>query len=70
MRYRLVNDFMKVGAGPGESIPVYRRELAYPSYTGPSSIEGGLVVWTDATQALGHYLAMLALEYRILKGIQ
>lgn len=51
-RYRLVNDFMLIGEDCGESIPVSRRQLG--TY--------GKLKWADATNDLGHYLAMLGTE--------
>ncbi len=55
-RERLKNEFM-TGVGPdmGMSIPASVRDTA-----------SGLLQWTDCTMAHGEYLAVLAMEYRIL----
>lgn len=63
-RYRLVNDFMKIGPNPGESIPAYLRHRGYN--TGDPVVVGHLT-WGDATQALGHYIAITATEHKILE---
>ena len=62
-RYRLVNDFMKVGPNHGESIPAY---LRVKGYIGTDPVFPGYLKWTDATQALGHYISATALEHKIL----
>jgi hypothetical protein len=58
-RYRLVNDFMKVGLTHGESIPGERIEEGQSTSLSAPRLEMG-----DATQKLGHYLGVLALEYK------
>ncbi|HRO42993.1 MAG TPA: hypothetical protein PL009_09170 [Flavipsychrobacter sp.] len=61
-RYRLVNDFMKVGTNHGESEPGERVEYGTNNQALPSPrLEMG-----DATQKLGHYLEVLGLEYKFL----
>lgn len=57
-RYRLVNDFMKVGPDCGESIPADYRRIG----------SEGKLDWGDATQYLGHYMALLGTEYKLLKS--
>lgn len=58
-RYRLVNDFMKVGPSCGESIPAEHRDFGTPN---------GTLYWGDATQYLGHYMSLLGTEYKLLKS--
>lgn len=57
-RERLRNDFM-IGIGPemGMSTPASARDTVT-----------GILQWTDATMALGEYIGVLAMEYRILEG--
>ncbi|MCK5079454.1 MAG: hypothetical protein KAR09_05895, partial [Bacteroidales bacterium] len=57
-RERLRNDFM-IGIGPemGMSTPASVRDTV-----------SGILQWTDATMALGEYIGVLAMEYRILEG--
>jgi hypothetical protein len=57
-RYRLVNDFMVVGEGCGESIPARKRSI--------STSNGGILEWGDATEHLGNYINFLAGEYKML----
>ncbi|MBI3510555.1 MAG: T9SS type A sorting domain-containing protein [Bacteroidetes bacterium] len=56
-RYRLVNDFMVVGDGPGMSLPACIRN------------KGGTqnLYWGETPVYLGYYLGVLATEYRLLK---
>lgn len=61
-RYRLVNDFMKIGDQCGESIPAQRRNRNLYS----SDLQN--LYWADATIDLGDYITMLATEYRQLKN--
>ncbi len=56
-RYRLVNDFMKIGTECGESIPMEHWAFESPN---------NKVFWGDATQHLGNYMNVLAGEWRIL----
>ena len=72
-RYRLVNDFMKVGDNCGESIPASARHLrhtyywnAYPWFVDP--YKNGALEWGDATQYLGNYIMALATEYKMLSS--
>jgi len=53
-RYRLQNDFLRVGIGPGESIPAESRKL------------NGEIKWEDSGMHLGWYIGVLATEYRLL----
>lgn len=57
-RWRLVNDFVKVGEGVGHSIPIQSRQ----GYNGIPDIEVA-----DATIYHGFYLGVLATEYKLLK---
>lgn len=60
-RYRLVNDFLKVGGECGESIPAQLRIRDYPDN------RANKLQWGDGTQSLGHYIGVLATEYRLLQ---
>lgn len=57
-RWRLVNDFVKVGEGVGHSIPIQSRQ----GYNGIPDIEAA-----DATIYHGFYLGILATEYKLLQ---
>ncbi|MFH1380032.1 MAG: 3-coathanger stack domain-containing protein, partial [bacterium] len=57
-RFRLKNDFLKVGPNPGESIPAETRHI--------SGANNGKIRWGDATMHLGWYIGVLATEYRLL----
>ncbi len=56
-RYKLVNDFMKIGLKAGESIPAMSRQLG-DNYN--TDCRNRLYVGSDPTNALGHYLKVLA----------
>ena len=53
-RYRLINDFVKIGSNRGESIPARIR-------TG-TKFGAGELKWGDATITLGEYISVLATE--------
>lgn len=55
-RYRLVNYFMVVGDGQGESLPADVRNLW----------GNGLLNWGETPRYLGWYIGVLATEYRLL----
>lgn len=57
-RWRLANDFLKVGEGVGHSIPIQSRQ----GYNGIPDIE-----LADATIYHGFYLGILATEFKLLK---
>jgi hypothetical protein len=57
-RWRLVNDFLKVGEGVGHSIPIQSRQ----GYNGIPDIE-----IADATIYHGFYLGILATEFKLLR---
>ncbi len=74
MRSRLRNDFMKVGSGPGESIPMQQRGfLYYPNdnpygeFVFPNAESGEKAKWGDAMGDLGYYIGVLATEYALLQ---
>ena len=54
-RFRLQNDFLKVGPNQGESIPAEAR------FYGNNTIK-----WADAGMYIGWYLGVLATEYKLL----
>jgi hypothetical protein len=56
--YRLVNDFMVVGDCKGCSEPMNER--------GSGSYDSKIAKWGDQTISLGHYIAVLATEYKLL----
>lgn len=56
-RWRLRNDFMVMGEGPGQSLVAESRNLT----------RGGYIKWADATIMHGYYLTMLAIEHKILQ---
>lgn len=58
-RYRLVNDFMVKGEGPGKSLPMEERD----QYLQPIA---KIAKWGDCTINLGHYIGVLATEYALL----
>ncbi len=58
-RYRLVNDFMKIGTACGESIPMEHWKFR-------DNGKNDKAYWGDATQHLGNYMNALAGEWRIL----
>lgn len=60
-RYRLVNDFMKVGPNFGESIPIEQRRVITDGVNTSAMLKSG-----DALQKLGNYLVLLATEYKML----
>lgn len=62
-RYRLVNDFMKLGTDCGESIPARKRTREFAPGATP---QNGWMEWGDASQDLGHYLVATGLEHQIL----
>ncbi len=56
-RWRLRNDFMVMGEGPGQSLVAESRNLT----------RGQFMKWADATIMHGYYLTMLAVEHKILQ---
>ncbi len=66
---RLNNDFLKVGLGPGESIPGGTRGLWISKFVDPNNTSissNNELTWGDATSGLGYYIAILATEYKLL----
>lgn len=62
---RLNNDFIKIGTGEGESIPLMQRGVNASTFNHNS--QTNLKVG-DGTSILGYYIAQLALEYYLLKS--
>ena len=56
-RWRLRNDFMVMGEGPGQSLVAEQRNPNRNEY----------IKWSDAMIMHGYYLTMLALEHKILE---
>ena len=65
-RYRLVNDFMKIGDQCGESIPATTRWQKIGAIDQQEEWDG--LHWGDATQHLGKYINMLAGEQAMLRS--
>ena len=63
-RWRLRENFMKIGGGPGESMIASRYMKNYIS--DPSLNEELSIVFSDQTIFLGYYLGVLALELKML----
>jgi hypothetical protein len=63
-RDRLRKNFLKVGNGPGESIPMSARSIGFP-YSGGDSLTSR-VYWQDTDIYIGHYLSVLATEVKLL----
>lgn len=62
-RYRLINDFMKIGPNCGESMPFGERKA---SYWGASVKDSTLYTGGEVPIHLGNYIAALASEHRLL----
>ncbi len=66
-RERLKKNFLKIGNDNGESIPISARSIGF-AYSGAPLIDGNApsrIYHTDATIYLGHYLWVLATEYKL-----
>jgi hypothetical protein len=63
---RLNNDFVKVGTGQGESMPL--NERGWGDYAAPFDYNAETMQIGDGSARLGIYLAALATEYRLLKN--
>src|SRR4051794_24641874 len=66
-RYRLVNDFTKIGNNVGESMPAQQRCLGKAAKSDALG-EGGYLKWAEGTIDLGNYMQMLATEYHQLEN--
>jgi hypothetical protein len=62
-RDRFRKNFIKIGDGQGESIPACARRVQWAH--GADQTNSALY-WSDATIYLGHYLQVLATEYKLL----
>lgn len=62
-RHQLRERFMKIGTGPGESLPA---SVIIPGISYGTAENSKVMHWRDATISLGHYLIVLATEYRLL----
>ena len=62
-RDRFRKNFIKIGDGQGESIPACARRVQWAH--GADQTNAALY-WSDATIYLGHYLQVLATEYKLL----
>lgn len=64
-RDRFRKNFIKVGNGHGESIPITTRRINWAHSQDQSS---SALYWSDATIYLGHYLQVLATEHKLLSN--
>jgi hypothetical protein len=64
-RDRFRKNFIKVGNGHGESLPITTRRINWAHSQDQSS---GALYWSDATIYLGHYLQVLATEHKLLSS--
>ncbi len=58
-RWRLRNDFMVMGEGPGKSLVMQERNIE----------RRDVILFADATLMHGYYLSMLAIEHKILSDL-
>lgn len=68
-RDRLRQDFVRIGSEKGQSIPAGARSIGFAYSGAPSTSEGlspSRIYYTDATIYLGHYITVLATEYKLL----
>jgi hypothetical protein len=68
-RDRLRRDFLKIGNLPGESIPMSARSIGFAYSGAPDNANGdkpSRIYYQDATIYLGHYLAVLSTEAKLL----
>ncbi len=68
-RHRLKNMFMKIGPNSGESLPAASRSwqaFGNNFVINDDQLPNALMKWGDTTFDLGHYLGVLATEYRLL----
>ena len=68
-RSRLTNDFLKIGMGPGESIPFNERAVTQtgdPRTSNPPANKANGFKSGDALSAIGLYIGVLATEYALL----
>jgi hypothetical protein len=68
-RDRLRKNFLKIGDLAGESIPLSSRSIGFAYSGAPANANGDLpsrIYYQDATIYLGHYLAVLATEAKLL----
>jgi hypothetical protein len=63
-RDQLRKKFLKVGNGPGESLPMSARSIGFPYFGGDNLTSR--VYWQDTDIYLGHYLSVLAAETKLL----
>lgn len=66
-RDRLRKNFLKIGSLPGESIPMTARRVDW-AFSGQDASpwpDASAVYYSDATIYLGHYIMVLATEYKL-----
>src|SRR5688572_22791627 len=66
LRHRLITKFVKIGLGPGESVPANKYNVTMTWETYPLQTVKRLE-WGDATTCLGWYIAVMATELEILQ---
>jgi hypothetical protein len=66
-RDRLVRNFLKVGKEQSESLPMAARRIDFTTYaeTDDGILESSFY-WQDCNIYLGHHMAVLATEYKLL----
>ena len=68
-RDRLRKNFVKIGSNPGESVPMSARSIGFAYQNAPmdeNENRPSRIYYTDATIYLGHYLAVLGTECKLL----
>jgi hypothetical protein len=67
-RDRYVKNFVRVGNLNGEGVPMSSRRIGFPSGSLATFNEtASSFYWQDGTIYLGHYMQVLATEYRLLE---
>ncbi len=69
-RDRMRKNFTKIGAEPGESIPISARSIGFAFDGAPATASGNKpsrIYYADATIYLGHYVSVVATEIKLLK---
>jgi hypothetical protein len=67
LRHRLITKFIKVGYGPGESIPA-NKYITGISYSQKPFRIIRKIMWGDATGQLGYYLGVMATELYLIEA--
>ncbi len=65
-RQRFLNNFIAVGANPGESLPFVNRNKSNNDRSDPINTESRLLATGETPIMLGRYIGVLATEYKLL----